>query len=96
MKSIAAMILSTVLLTSAVGCSNWNRATPASMDHTAIEAEVRKNLAADKITGLTVDVTGGTVTLSGHLTGMDHDRAVADARKVPGVTNVVDNITIDR
>jgi osmotically-inducible protein OsmY len=95
MKKSAAAILMAMTLSSFVACSNWNKMTPASMDSTAIEAEVRKNLTADKITGLSVDVNGSTVTLSGHLTRLDHDKAVADAQKVNGVNNVIDHITID-
>ena len=60
MKKIAASLLAAMTLTSMLACSNWNRATPASMDNTAIEAEVRKNLAADSITGLTVTVNDKT------------------------------------
>lgn len=95
MKKTTAALLMTLTLGSAAACSNWNRVTPASMDSTAIEAEIRKNLTADKITGLTVEVNGGTVTLSGHLNRGDHDKAIADARKVNGVSNVVDRISID-
>lgn len=90
------MALAVVGLLSSSACSNWNRMTPASMDATTTEGEIRKNLLADKITGLTVTVNGGVVTLSGHAknTG-ERSTAVADARKVPGVTDVVDNITIE-
>lgn len=94
MKKLAASLLAAMTLTSMLACSNWNRATPSSMDNTAIEAEVRKNLAADSITGLTVTVSGSTVTLEGHLSRADRDKAMADAQKVPGVTNVVDRITV--
>lgn len=95
MKKTATTLFMALTLCSLVACSNWNRMTPKSMDGTAIEAEVRKNLTADKITGLTVDVNGATVTLSGHLTRADHDKALDDARKVNGVNNVVDHISID-
>jgi len=94
MKKTAASLLAALSLCSVLACSNWNRVTPKSMDSTTIEAEVRKNLAADHITGLTVAVNGGTVTLEGHLNSTDHDKAVADTQKVPGVTNVVDHITM--
>jgi osmotically-inducible protein OsmY len=94
MKKIAASLFAAMTLTSMLACSNWNRATPSSMDGTAIEAEVRKNLASDSITGLTVNVNGSTVTLEGHLNRADHDKALADAQKVHGVMNVVDHITV--
>jgi osmotically-inducible protein OsmY len=48
-KVFASLVLSTALV-SAIGCSNLNRATPASLDNTAIETEIRKNLAGDHIT----------------------------------------------
>jgi osmotically-inducible protein OsmY len=95
MKKTAVSLLAAIsLCCSMLACSNWNRATPASMDGTTMEAEIRKNLAADHITGLTVNVNGGNVTLEGHLNQMDHDKAMADAQKVPGVTNVVDHINV--
>jgi osmotically-inducible protein OsmY len=94
MKKVALSLALALSLSGAVGCSNWNRATPASMDSKTIEAEIRKNLAADNITGLTVDVSGGVVTLGGHLSASDRDKAVADAQKVNGVTNVVNNIQV--
>ncbi|MCU1348906.1 MAG: hypothetical protein JWO56_1936 [Acidobacteria bacterium] len=94
MKKTAASLLAALSLCSVLACSNWNRVTPAAMDSTAIEAEVRKNLAADHITGLTVNVNGGTVTLEGHLNSTDHDKAVADAQKVPGVTYFVDDLSV--
>jgi osmotically-inducible protein OsmY len=96
MKKTILTLVSALSLVSMLGCSNWNRNTPASMDNTAIEAEVRKNLAGDKITGMSIDVSGSTVTLSGHSNAMNHDTAIADARKVNGVTNVVDRITVDQ
>ena len=93
-KTIVSLVLSAAVL-SGVGCSNWNRMTPKSMDGTAVEAEVRKNLTADHITGLTVDVNGSTVTLRGHLSRTDQQKALDDARKVPGVDRVVDDMTLD-
>ena len=95
MKKAILTFVSALSLVSMVACSNWNRATPASMDHTAMEAEIRKNLAADSITGLSIDISGGTVTLTGHANRANHDTAISDAQKVPGVTNVVDRISID-
>ena len=45
-KAFASLVLSAALV-SAVGCSNWNRNTPASFDNTATEEEIRKNLLGD-------------------------------------------------
>ena len=93
-KSLFALLMSAALVSS-IGCSNWNRATPAPLDNTAIEAEVRKNLTADSITGLGIDVHEGVVTLSGHLANAsDRQKAIDDARKVPGVKSVVNNINV--
>ena len=79
---------------SLVACSNWNRMTPKPLDNTAIETEVRKNLTADNITGLHIDVSNGVVTLDGHLSASDKSKAIADAQKVNGVTQVVDRISV--
>ena len=93
-KSLFALLMSASLI-APMGCSNWNRATPAPMDNKAVEAEVRKNLAADSITGLSIDVHEGVVTMSGHLANAsDRQKALDDARKVPGVKSVVNRIDV--
>lgn len=88
--------LTVVLVLSAFGCSNWNKYTPKQMDSTAIVSEIRKNQAADGITGMNVDVNqSGVVTLRGDVkTTTDRQKAIDDARKVNGVTQVVDQISI--
>jgi osmotically-inducible protein OsmY len=92
-KSLLAFTVVALLIGTA--CSNWNRMTPKSMDSTTIEAEIRKNLAGDHITGLTVAVNNGVVTLGGHVkNATDRQTAEADAGKVSGVTSVVDTLTI--
>ena len=93
-KSLFSMIAALSLIVSLNACSNWNRVTPKPLDNTAIETEVRKNLTADSITGLHIDVSGGVVTLDGHLSAADKAKAIADAQKVPGVTRVVDRISV--
>ena len=92
-KTFASLVLSAALV-SAIGCSNWNRATPASMDNTAIESEIRKNLAGDHITGLHIDVHDGMVTLTGHGSAADRQKAYDDAAKVNGVKSVTNNIEL--
>jgi osmotically-inducible protein OsmY len=95
MKKYLFSLLMSALLVSSIGCSNWNRVTPAPMDNTAIEAEVRKNFTADGITGLGVEVHDGVVTLTGHLANTsDRQKAIDDARKVPGVRSVVNRIDV--
>ncbi len=93
-KSLVCMLLSTALVLPA--CSNWNRATPKALDNKAIEEEIRKNMLTDGITGLSIDVDNstGVVTLRGRLSASDRQKAVSDARKVKGVSRVVDEITI--
>ena len=94
-KSFVSVLLSAGLLV-LPACSNWNRATPKALDNTAVEEEVRKNLAADHITGLSIDVNSGkgVVTLKGHLSSSDKAKALEDARKVPGVNSVIDEISV--
>lgn len=92
-KTFASLVLSAALV-SAVGCSNWNRATPGPLDNTAIESEIRKNLAGDHITGLQIEVHDGMVTLNGHGTAADRQKAYDDAAKVNGVKSVTNNIVV--
>ena len=93
-KSLLSLFAALSLVISLNACSNWNRATPKPLDNTAIETEVRKNLTADGISGLHIDVSNGVVTLEGHLSANDKGKAIADAQKVPGVTQVVDRIAV--
>jgi osmotically-inducible protein OsmY len=93
-KAFASLVLSAALVSS-IGCANWNRNTPASFDNTAVEEEIRKNMLGDKITGLTVEVHDGVVTLSGHLpTALDRQKAYDDAAKVNGVKSVINHIDV--
>jgi hypothetical protein len=54
--------------------------TPKPLDNTAIETEVRKNLAGDGITGIQIEVDNGVVvTLKGNLkTSSDRQKAYDD------------------
>jgi osmotically-inducible protein OsmY len=93
-KALGSLILSAALISS-LGCANWNRQTPASLDNKATEEEIRKNMLGDKITGLTVEVHEGVVTLSGHLaTSGDRQKAYDDAAKVNGVKRVINHIDV--
>ena len=93
-KTLASLVV-TVFLFGALGCSNWNRMTPKPLDNTAIESEVRKNLAGDGITGLSINVDNGVVTLTGNVkSGADRTKAYNDAAKVNGVTRVVNRISV--
>jgi osmotically-inducible protein OsmY len=92
MKRTIMALLATVSLALTLGCSNWSRATPAGMDDAAMKTEIKKNLAGDGMTGIGVDVNKGVVTLTGGVAADKHQTAVNDARKVKGVTQVVDNL----
>lgn len=95
MKKVISTLALSLLLSGAIGCSNWNRATPKALDNTAIEEEIRKNMAGDGITGMHIDVSNGVVTLSGDVKdSTQRNQAISDARKVKGVTEVVDRIAI--
>lgn len=96
MKKPIASIAVALLVLSSFACSNWNRYTPKGMDSTAIADEIRKNMAGDGITGMTVNVDkDGVTTLRGDVkTSSDKQKAIDDARKVNGVTRVVDEIAV--
>ncbi|MDQ6800516.1 MAG: BON domain-containing protein, partial [Acidobacteriota bacterium] len=66
------------------------------MDATAISEEIRKNMAADGITGMSISVDkDGRTTLKGNVkNSSDKQKALDDARKVNGVTRVIDQISI--
>ena len=93
-KSFVPLLLSAALLMPA--CSNWSKATPKPLDNTAMEEEIRKNLTADGITGLSINVDSGhgVATLKGHLSSADRAKAIHDAEKVHGITRVVDEISV--
>ena len=96
MKKTLASITVALFVFAAFACSNWNKYTPKALDSTAIAEEIRKNMLADGITGMTVDVsTSGVVTLHGDVkNSSDKGKALDDARKVNGVSRVIDQIAI--
>lgn len=83
----------------AAACGSMNRMTPAGMDDTAIEADVRSKIAQEvpsKTFAVEVKVNSGVVTLSGHAKNEDDRRAIgAAANSVNGVKSVINNITIE-
>lgn len=86
-----------LMMALAGGCNSWGKAVPkGKVRNEIVEADVRKNLLADRITGLEVDVyEDGTAYLKGHVkTASDRDKARDDALKVYGVKRVINNITI--
>jgi osmotically-inducible protein OsmY len=95
MKKTVVSIMVTLFLVAAMGCSNWNRWTPKGMDDTAIAEEIRKNQLMDHITGMTIDVKNGVVTLHGDVKNASvKQTAIEDARKVHGVKRIFDQIAI--
>ena len=95
MKKSLMFIVMSVSLVAALGCSNWNRMTPKSLDNTTTATEIKKNLLGDHLTGVDVDVTDGVVTLAGHLpTAADREKARDDAAKVTGVKRVINHIEV--
>ena len=87
-----------VMAAFAGGCNSWGKAAPqGKIRNEVVEADVRKNLLNDRITGFEVDVyEDGTAYLKGHVKNRsDFDKAREDALKVYGVKRVVNNITID-
>ena len=94
MKKIFGSLVLSAALVSALGCSNWNRNTPGPLDNTTIETEIRKNLLGDHITGLQIEVHDGVVTLNGHGSASDRQKAYDDAAKVKGVKSVTNNIAV--
>ncbi|HEY8183903.1 MAG TPA: BON domain-containing protein [Thermoanaerobaculia bacterium] len=96
MKKTIASIAVALFVFSSFACSNWNKYTPKGMDATAIADEIRKNMLADGITGMTVNVDkDGVTTIKGDVkTSSDKQKAIDDARKVNGVTRVIDQVSI--
>lgn len=94
MKKLLVSTIMSVALITALGCSNWNRMTPKSLDNASTATEIKKNLLADHLS-VDVDVTDGVVTLTGHLPNAeDRRKAYEDAAKVTGVKKVVNRIDV--
>jgi osmotically-inducible protein OsmY len=95
MKKLLVSTLMSMALVTAFSCSNWNRMTPKSLDNSATESEIKKNLVGDNLTGIQVEVKDGVVTLTGAVpTQADIQKAGNDAEKVPGVKTVVNHISL--
>jgi osmotically-inducible protein OsmY len=92
MKKSFASVLISLALVSGVGCTGWNKVVPSD---NATEAEIRKNLMADHIDGMSINVDHDVVTLEGSVKNeTDHQTAIHDAQKVHGVSRVVDKIAV--
>lgn len=87
------IFLSLILVVLAANACSMNRQTPASMDKTAMEGDVRAAIAEavpGKTFALEVNVMdGGRVALSGHAdNSADRDAIIAKVRQVNGVKSV--------
>jgi osmotically-inducible protein OsmY len=92
-RNRALISLSLLVVLALAGACSMNRQTPASMDKTAMEGDVRAAIAA-AVPGKTFDLgvtvgDGGTVQLTGSVdSASDRDAIVAKVRQVNGVTSV--------
>ena len=97
MKRYLVLILMVLVMPLSVGCNSWGKVAPKGTVRNAIvEADVKKNLIADGLTGLGVEVyEDGTAYLDGQVVSRsDRRKARNDALKVWGVKRVVNNITV--
>src|SRR5207253_5711000 len=87
-----------VVMIFAMACGSINRATPSSMDDTAMKTDVKgKILATDpgKTFDIGVEVHDGVVTLKGDVkNASDRDEIGRAANSVHGVKRVINNIQI--
>ena len=82
----------------AESCNSWGKVAPKGVvRNEVVEADIRKNLLGDGITGLEVNVyDNGTAMLKGHVkTRADRQKAIDDAMKVSGVKHVDDQISVE-
>jgi osmotically-inducible protein OsmY len=94
-------VLAVAFLTTAlVGCdSGSGRKVGQNVDDASITAAVKAKLAAEQgtttLTGINVDTSGGTVSLSGTVDSEAMKlRAATLAQQVDGVTRVVNNLQV--
>jgi hyperosmotically inducible periplasmic protein len=94
-------VLLTVLTLLAVGCrSTTGQSVGQNIDDKTLLASVKSKLVADKASNLTrvnVDVTNGTVYLTGNVESAEQkSRAEQIAHDVKGVRSVVNNLQIQK
>jgi osmotically-inducible protein OsmY len=98
-KSLAVFFVLLAVL--AAGCrSTTGQSVGERIDDKTILASVKTKLVADKVSNLTkvnVDVTNGTVYLTGNVeTAEQKSRAERLAKDVNGVRSVVNNLQVQR
>jgi hyperosmotically inducible periplasmic protein len=96
-RSVLVVVFLTTVL---VGCdSGTGRRVGQNVDDTSITAAVKAKLAAEQgtttLTGINVDTSGGTVSLSGTVESEAmKQRAATLAQQVEGVARVVNNLQV--
>jgi hyperosmotically inducible protein len=98
-KSLAVFLVALTVL--AVGCrSTSHQSVGQNIDDKTILASVKTKLVADKASNLTkvdVDVTNGTVYLTGNVDSAEQkSRGERIARDVNGVRSVVNNLEVQK
>ena len=92
-------VVAVLLLVSLSGCGSVSQGTPDEIDETAIEADVRAQVATHypgETFDIGVDVSDrGVVTLTGDVDDNDKRTRIGEiARSTAGVTGVVNNIKV--
>jgi osmotically-inducible protein OsmY len=82
--------------TGTMGTGTMDTGTMGTTDDMTLQTNVQNAITAQPgLTGVTATVSMGTVTLSGNVASETEKQAAETAAKaVPGVTNVVNNITV--
>ena len=97
---IHSVLVVAFLATALAGCdSGTGRRVGQNVDDSTITAAVKSKLAAEQgattLTGINVDTSGGTVSLSGTVDSETmKQRAATLAQQVEGVTRVVNNLQV--
>lgn len=98
LRSVAVFLVIAGVL--AAGCASSGRTAGDVVDDSTILAQVKTKLVAEKpsnLTNVNVDVTSGTVYLTGAVDSMEQrTRAEQLAQSVKGVRSVVNNLQLKR
>ena len=90
--------LAVFLVILAIGCGSINRATPSSVDDTAMKADVKGKIAEvypKETFNIGVTVDHGVVTLTGDVDTSEQRQRIGEAaQSVSGVKSVINNIRV--
>jgi len=90
--------LAVFLVILAIGCGSINRATPSSVDNTAMKADVKGKIAEiypKETFNIGVTVDNGVVTLTGDVDTSEQRQRIGEAaQSVSGVRSVINNIRV--